>query len=48
MGYKELGKKISFADIAVSRLPENNRGVQMMERINKVVTWKNIEALLLE
>jgi len=48
MGYKELGKKISFADIAVSRSLENKRSVQMMERINRVVTWKNIEALLVE
>jgi len=48
MGYKQIGKVISFADIAVSRSLENNRSVQMMERINKVVTWKNIEALLVE
>jgi IS5 family transposase len=48
MGYKRIGKVISFADIAVSRSLENNRSVQMMERINKVVTWKNIEALLVD
>ena len=39
---------ISFADIAVKKSLENNRSVHMMERINKAVTWKNIEALLLE
>jgi len=27
---------------------EHNRSVKMMERINKVVNWRNAEALLLE
>ena len=33
MGYKELGKELSFADLAVSKSMENNRCVKMMERI---------------
>lgn len=48
MGYKELGKEISFADLAVSKSLEHNRSLKMMKRINKVVKWKNIEALLRE
>jgi len=48
MGYKRLGKRISFADIAVKRSLVHNRSVQMMERINTAVNWENIEALLLE
>ena len=48
MGYKELGKELSFADLAVAKSMENNRSVKMMERINKVIKWKNIEALLKE
>jgi IS5 family transposase len=48
MGYKRIGTMISFADIAVKRSLEHNRSVTMMERINQVITWKNIEALLLE
>jgi len=48
MGYKRIGTMISFADIAVKKSLENNRSVTMMERINQVITWKNIEALLLE
>jgi len=48
MGYKRIGKMISFADIAVKRSLEHNRSVKMMERINKAVAWENIEALLLE
>jgi len=46
MGYKKWGKEISFADLAVSKSLEHNRSLKMMERINKVVSWKNIEALL--
>ena len=48
MGYKRMGKNFSFADLAVSKSLENNRSLKMMERINKVVKWKNIEALLME
>ena len=48
MGYKKWGKEISFADLAVERSLEHNRSLKMMKRINKVVKWKNIEALLRE
>ena len=48
MGYKRIGEEISFADLAVSQSLKHNRSVKLMDRINKVVSWKNIEALLLE
>lgn len=48
MGYKKIGKELSFADLAVSKSLTHNRSVKMMERINKVVKWNNIEALLRE
>ena len=48
MGYKQIGKNLSFADLAVERSLEHNRSLKMMERINKVVKWRNIEALLKE
>ena len=48
MGYKKIGENLSFADLAVSKSLEKNRSLKMMEKINKVVKWKNIEALLLE
>ena len=48
MGYKELGKGISFADLAVSKSLEHNRSLKMMVRIDKVVNWRNIEAVLME
>ena len=48
MGYKQLGKKISFADLAVSTSLKHNRSLTMMNKINALISWKNIEALLLE
>ena len=37
-----------MADLAVSKSLEHNRSLKMMEKINKVVKWRNIEALLME
>src|SRR4030042_4123042 len=48
MGYKRIGEEISFADFAVSRSLEHNRSVKLMDRINEVVRWRNVEALLME
>ncbi len=48
MGYKRIGEEISFADLAVSKALQHNRSVKLMERINKVINWENIEALLME
>ena len=48
MGYKQIGENLSFADLAVSKSLEHNRSLKMMEKINKVVKWRNIEALLME
>jgi transposase, IS5 family len=48
MGYKRIGTMISFADIAVQKSLVHNPSVTMMEKINKAVTWENIEALLRE
>ena len=46
MGYKKMGAEISFADLAVSKSLQHNHSVKLMNRINKVVNWENIEALL--
>jgi len=48
MGYKKWGKEISFADLAVSKSLEHNRSLKMMKSIDKVVKWKDVEALLME
>lgn len=46
MGYKKCDKEISLADLAVSRPLEHNRSLKMMERIEGVVNWRDVEALL--
>ncbi len=48
MGYKDFSDSYSFADLAVGRSLEHSRSVRRMEQINKVVNWRNIEALLME
>jgi IS5 family transposase len=48
MGIKRWGKEISFADLAVSKSLEHNCRLQMMMRIDKVVKWRDVEAVLLE
>lgn len=48
MGSKRIGEEISFADLALSKSLEHNRSVKLMERIDKVINWENIEALLME
>jgi IS5 family transposase len=48
MGYKKMGKGISFADLAVRKSLEHNRSLKMMNKINKVINWKNVEAMLQE
>ena len=48
MGFKKWGKEISFADLAVRKSLEHNRSLQMMMSIEKVVKWRDVEALLLE
>jgi len=48
MGYKRIGESRSFADLVVGGALQNNRSVKMMERINEAVSWRNIEAVLLE
>ena len=48
MGYKQIGANLSFADLAITKSLEHNRSLKMMEKINDVVEWENIEAILLE
>ena len=48
MGYKKYKRDRSFSDIEVERVLEKSRSLKLMERINKVVNWKNIEAVLME
>jgi IS5 family transposase len=48
MGYKKWGKEISFADLAIRKSLEHNRSLKMMNNIEKVVKWRDVEALLME
>ncbi len=41
-------RPLARRDVAVSKSLEHNRSLKIMEKINEVVKWKNIEAQLLE
>jgi len=48
MGYKRIGESLSFADVAVSECLSRNRSVELMDRIDDVVNWGDIEAVLMK
>jgi hypothetical protein len=48
MGYKKIEQNLSFAELSLSSSMEKNRSLKMMERINQVIDWTNIEALLMK
>ena len=48
MGYKKIGKGLRFVDIEVKDTLKHNRSLKMMDKINRVVNWKRIEAVLME
>jgi len=47
MGYKRFDE-LSFADLAVEGILRHSRSYKMMEKIDRVINWDNIEALLYE
>ena len=44
----QLGEPPARRDLAVSTSLKHNRSLTMMNKINTLISWKNIEALLLE
>ena len=45
-GIQANRSEFEFADLAVAKSLEHNRSLKMMEKINDVVEWDNIEAVL--
>ena len=48
MGYKKIDQNLSFVELSLSSSMEKNRSLKMMERINQVIDWSNIKALLMK
>ena len=43
MGYKQFDDSMSFAELAFSSSMEKNRSLDLMNNINDVVDWSQIE-----
>jgi len=48
MAYKQFNKSMSFAELAFSSSMEKNRSLTLMNNINTVVDWAQIENLLIK
>jgi IS5 family transposase len=48
MGYKKMDWNMTFAEIDLMTSMEHNRSLKMMEKINNIIDWSEIEAILLK
>ena len=48
MGYKKMNWNMTFAEIDLMTSMEHNRSLKMMEKINNIIDWSEIEAVLLK
>jgi IS5 family transposase len=48
MGYKKMNGNMTFAEIDLMTSMEHNRSLKMMEKINNIIDWSAIEAVLLK
>lgn len=48
MGYKQMDQNMTFAEIDLMTSMEHNRSLKMMEKINQIIDWSEIEAFLLK
>jgi IS5 family transposase len=48
MGYKQMDRNMTFAEVDLMTSKEHNRSLKMMEKINQVIDWSKIEAVLLK
>jgi IS5 family transposase len=48
MGYKQFDESMSFAELAFTSSMEKNRSLDLMNNINAVVNWSQIEEFLLK
>jgi IS5 family transposase len=48
MGYKKDDPNLTFAEVSLVGSMEHNRSLKLMEKINDVIDWSKVEALLME
>ncbi len=47
MGYKELEKNMTFADITLAKSMDSNRSLKRLERISKAINWERLNGVLM-
>lgn len=48
MGYKQMDRNMTFAEVDLMTSMEHNRSLRMMEKINNIIDWSEIETVLLK
>jgi IS5 family transposase len=48
MGYKQMDRNMTFAEVDLMTSMEHNRSLKMMEKINQIIDWSKIEPVLLK
>ena len=47
MGFKNIKKEFSFADVVLESSKKNNRSIQKMQHLNKSINWNRVEDVLM-
>ena len=47
MGYKQIDRNMSFAEVSLLKCMEHNRSLKRLEKINSVIDWSQVEEILL-
>ena len=47
MGFKKMDGSLGFADLALASSLKHNRSLKLMEKLDKAIDWKKVEAILL-
>src|SRR4030042_457606 len=47
MGYKQLDRNMTFAEVSLLKSMEHNRSLKRLEKISHVINWSQVEEILL-
>ena len=47
MGYKQIERNMTFAEVSLLKSMEHNRSLKRLEKINQVINWSKVEEILM-
>ena len=47
MGYKQIDRNMTFAEVSLQKSMENNRSLKRLEKINQVINWSQVGDILM-